>query len=82
MAKTGVQGQQTDEDLPVYGDNLDKPVQDDIGAHGSFDHRAKSASPETWANLRIGRALGAAAGTLAGAVGAASGRTRELLGNR
>jgi len=48
VARTAVSGQQTDEQLPVYGDNLDKPVHDDIGAHGSFDHRAKSASPETW----------------------------------
>jgi hypothetical protein len=78
VAKTGVSGQQTDDDLPVYGDNLDKPVQDDIGAHGSFDHLAKATSPETWANLRIGRVLGAAVTT----VSAAGERTRELLGSR
>src|SRR5690242_18227097 len=78
VSRTGVDGQQTDEQLPVYGDNLDKPVHDDIGAHGSFDHRAKSASPETWLNLRIGRVLGAAVST----VGAAGERTRELLGSR
>jgi NAD(P)-dependent dehydrogenase (short-subunit alcohol dehydrogenase family) len=78
VARSGVSGQQTDEDLPVYGDNLDKPVQDDIGAHGSFDDRARSSSPETWANLRIGRVLGAAAST----VTAAGERARELLGTR
>jgi len=82
VARTAVQGQQTDEHLPVYGDNLDKPVQDDIGAHGSFDHRAKTASPETWANLRIGRVLGAAASTVGSTVSAAGGRTRDLLGSR
>jgi short-subunit dehydrogenase len=82
VAKTGVQGQQTDEDLPVYGDNLDKPVHEDVGAHGSFDDRAKETSPETWANLRIGRVLGAAVALAGSAVGAAGGRARELLGNR
>jgi NAD(P)-dependent dehydrogenase (short-subunit alcohol dehydrogenase family) len=82
VAKTGVQGQQTEEDLPVYGDNLDKPVQEDVGAHGSFDDRAKTTSPETWVNLRLGRVLGAAASTVTSTVSAASGRTRELLGNR
>jgi hypothetical protein len=78
VSRTGVSGQQTDKELPVYGDNLDKPVQDDIGAHGSFDDRARSNSPETWANLRIGRVLGAAVST----VTAAGGRTRELLSSR
>jgi NAD(P)-dependent dehydrogenase (short-subunit alcohol dehydrogenase family) len=76
VAKTGVQGQQTDEDLPVYGDNLDKPVVQDIGAHGSFDHRAKPSSPETWLNLRLGRAVGAAAGLAGGAVRVAAGAVR------
>src|SRR4051812_35505572 len=81
-AGPAARGQQPDEPLPVYGDNLDKPVQDDIGAHGSFDHRAKTASPETWANLRIGRVLGAAASTVGSTVSAAGGRTRDLLGSR
>ena len=76
VAKTGIQGQQTDDDLPVYGDNLDKPVQADIGAHGSFDHRAKTSSPETWLNLRLGRVAGAAAGLAGGAVRVAAGAVR------
>ena len=78
VSRTGVDGQQTDEQLPVYGDNLDKPVHDDVGAHGSFDHRARVRSPETWPNLRIGRVLGAAVST----VTAAGERTRELLAGR
>jgi NAD(P)-dependent dehydrogenase (short-subunit alcohol dehydrogenase family) len=82
VAKTGVQGQQTDENLPVYGDNLDKPVQEDIGAHGSFDDQARTSSPETWVNLRLGRVLGAAASTVTSTVSAAGGRTRELLSSR
>src|SRR3954452_20175699 len=71
VSRTGVSGKKTDEDMPFYGDTLEKPVQDDIGAHGSFDDQARSSSPETWANLRIGRVLGAAVST----VTAAGGRT-------
>jgi NAD(P)-dependent dehydrogenase (short-subunit alcohol dehydrogenase family) len=82
VAETGFQGQQTDQPLPVYGDNLDKPVQEDVGAHGSFGDRAKRSSPGTWANLTIGRAIGAAVGLAGSAVTAASGRTRELLASR
>ena len=77
VAKTAVEGQQTDENLPVYGDNLDKPVPDDIGAHGSFDHRAKTSSPETWVNLRVGRVVGAAAGLAGGAVRGLAGAVRS-----
>jgi NAD(P)-dependent dehydrogenase (short-subunit alcohol dehydrogenase family) len=82
VARTGVKGQQTDEQLPVYGDNLDKPVAEDVGAHGSFDDRAKTVSPQTWANLRIGRVLGIATGLAGSAISTANGRTRELLGGR
>src|SRR3954470_5898944 len=82
IAKTGVSGQQTNEKLPVYGDNLDKPVQDDIGAHGSFDQRAKQSSPETWLNLGAGRLVGVATGLAGGAVRAAAGAVRDLLGSR
>ena len=77
VSRTGVDGQQTDEQLPVYGDNLDKPVHDDIGAHGSFDHRAKSASPETWLNLRVGHLVGTAAGLAGGAVRGLAGAVRS-----
>jgi NAD(P)-dependent dehydrogenase (short-subunit alcohol dehydrogenase family) len=76
VARTAVQGQQTDEDLPVHGDNLDKPVHHDVGAHGSFGHRAKSASPQTWLNLRVGRVAGAAAGLAGGAVRGLAGAVR------
>jgi NAD(P)-dependent dehydrogenase (short-subunit alcohol dehydrogenase family) len=76
VARTAVQGQQTDEDLPVHGDNLDKPVHHDVGAHGSFGHRAKSGSPHTWLNLRVGRVVGAAAGVAGGAVRGLAGAVR------
>ena len=75
IARTGVDGQQTDEDLPVYGDNLDRPVGGDVGAHGSFGDRAKDRSPATWLNQRVGAGLAvpairAAVGTAHLAVGA------------
>ena len=82
VADSGFQGQQTDQHLPVYGDNLDEPVPQDIGAHGSFGQKARPRSPGTWANLRIGRMLGAVAGLAGSAVTTATGRTRELLGPR
>ncbi len=77
VARTAVSGQQTDEDLPVYGDNLDQPVFDDVGAHGSFGHRAKSSSPHTWLNLRVGRVVGTAAGLAGGAVRGLAGAVRS-----
>jgi NAD(P)-dependent dehydrogenase (short-subunit alcohol dehydrogenase family) len=77
VARTAVEGQQTDEQLPVYGDNLDKPVHEDIGAHGSFDHRAKSTSPQTWLNLRVGHLVGSAAGFAGGAVRGLAGAVRS-----
>jgi hypothetical protein len=77
VAKTAVDGQQTDEDLPVYGDNLDKPVPEDVGAHGSFDHRSKTASPQTWLNLRLGHVVGTAAGLAGGAARQLAGAVRR-----
>jgi NAD(P)-dependent dehydrogenase (short-subunit alcohol dehydrogenase family) len=77
VARTAVDGQQTDEDLPVHGDNLDKPVSGDIAAHGTFGHRAKTASPQTWLNLRVGRVVGAAAGVAGGAARGLAGAVRR-----
>jgi len=74
IAKTGVEGQQTD-DLPrPASDNLDSPVPGDHGAHGNFGDRAKPSSPATWLNLQVGRVLrtvtgaGASAGSAAAVV--------------
>ncbi len=60
-AKKGYSGQLTDEpEDPTRPYNLWKPVPGDRGAHGAFDARAKSRSPETW--LSRHRGLLAAAG--------------------
>jgi NAD(P)-dependent dehydrogenase (short-subunit alcohol dehydrogenase family) len=80
VAKTGFRGQQTDENLPVYGDNLDKPVSEDVGAHGSFGDKAKKSSPETWANLRVGRLVGAAASAVGAVAGSATGLAARATG--
>jgi short-subunit dehydrogenase len=52
LGNTGVEGQQTsekaDHDKP---DNLYEPVGGDPGAHGRFDDRAHSFSPQLWTSL-------------------------------
>ena len=46
LAHTGYAGQQTDEQRPSYGRTTSTSRStDDIGAHGSFDHRAKPPAP-------------------------------------
>ncbi len=57
LAKTGYQGQQTDEPRdPDRPHNLWEPVDDteDYGAHGSFDARASTWSPQLWASKHRG----------------------------
>jgi hypothetical protein len=60
-ARGGFSGQQTDSvHSPMLGPNLYEPVAGDHGAHGVFDDRALTITPETWL-LRHRR--GAATGT-------------------
>ncbi len=69
LARTGVEGQQTDEPIdPRRRDNLHAPVPGDHGAHGPFDRRAHRASVQAWLSRHRGWLLGAA-----GAAGAAAG---------
>ncbi len=50
LARTGYQGQQTDERIdPDRPDNLFEPVPGDHGAHGIFDGQAHGKSPQLWA---------------------------------
>jgi NAD(P)-dependent dehydrogenase (short-subunit alcohol dehydrogenase family) len=67
LASTGVDGQQTNEPKdPTRADNLHAPTAGDHGAHGAFDERAWSFSPQWWANKnRLALALTAAGLTLA-----------------
>ncbi len=53
LARTGVSGQQTADDLPRFGSNLDEPsdAQADRGAHGPFDAKAHSSDPVIWLSM-------------------------------
>ncbi len=69
LGRTNYKAQQTNEpESPNREDNLWQPVSGDHGAHGTFDRRAYSSSPQLWANMnRSWIALGT------GVVGAAFG---------
>jgi NAD(P)-dependent dehydrogenase (short-subunit alcohol dehydrogenase family) len=78
LARYGYDSQQTDvpED-PARPDNLWQPVRGDHGAHGEFDHRARSDSCQFWTTThRHWLALGGV--ILAGLVCAAELKTRRL----
>ena len=69
LARYGYEAQQFDgaED-PNRPNNLWEPVPGDHGAHGSFDQRARSRSPQVWASEHKRAALG----LIAAAVGMAA----------
>lgn len=51
LARSGYDSQQRDEpEDPNRADNLWEPVDGDHGAHGVFDNRARTISPELWAS--------------------------------
>lgn len=51
LAQTGYESQMLDEpEDPNRPSNLWEPVDTNPGAHGVFDHRAKSYSPQVWLN--------------------------------
>ena len=51
LARTNYEAQQTDEPVEAdRRDNLWSPVPGDHGAHGSFDNRSHSFSPQAWLN--------------------------------
>nr|MBA3763346.1 SDR family oxidoreductase [Chthoniobacterales bacterium] len=65
LGNTGYDGQQTSEPAdPNRPDNLFKPIAGDHGAHGAFEERAWSVSPQFWATKNR-TWLGAAAAVLA-----------------
>ncbi|MBA3387509.1 MAG: SDR family oxidoreductase [Verrucomicrobiota bacterium] len=64
LGNTGYDGQQTSEPAdPNRPDNLFKPIAGDHGAHGAFEERAWSVSPQFWATKNR-TWLGAAAAVL------------------
>ncbi len=59
LARTGYRAQQTDETLDRdRPNNLYEPVDDERGAHGVFDARAASRSPQLWASKHRGALAG------------------------
>ena len=82
LAKTGFSGQQApDKSEPMLPDNLYEPVPGDQGAHGIFDDRARSSSPQTVAIAHrrattVFGALLAAAGAVAAVTAARRLRVR------
>jgi short-subunit dehydrogenase len=76
LAKTGFDSQMTDHPLDPHGhDNLFEPVDEDRGAHGPFDEKAHSVSPQYELSKRRGLVLGGLGAALVGA-GAAALRSR------
>jgi hypothetical protein len=72
LGKTGYESQMTDEPLnPVGHDNLFEPVDEDRGAHGPFDDKAHSFSPQ-YELAKHRRAVLAGVGAAAVAAGAAA----------
>jgi short-subunit dehydrogenase len=71
LGKTGIKGQQTQEKADHNKpDNLYEPVGGDPGAHGRFDDRARTFSPQLWTSLHRDWIVG---GILVGLVAAIGG---------
>ena len=85
LGRTGFGSQQTDEPQPADApanlwEPADGPDGHDHGAHGRFDDRSTSESPQLWASRHHGLLGAAAAGLVA--VGAAVGGAAALLARR
>lgn len=78
LGRTGYDAQQTDEPIdPNRPDNLWEPVAGDHGAHGIFDARSSSFSPQLWANTHRSLLAVAGAGVAAGFACAALWRSKR-----
>lgn len=77
LAKTGYQGQQTDEPRdPDSPYNLWEPLPGDRGAHGRFDDQAQDKSWQLWATTHRNWLALAGAGLASAAIAACFGRNR------
>ncbi len=77
LAKNGYDSQQTEEPVePDRRDNLWEPLPGDHGAHGTFDQRASSTSPQLWASMNRNWLIIAGAGLLGLAAGVVLGGER------
>jgi hypothetical protein len=76
LGRAGFDSQQTDEpEDPHRPDNLFRPVERDVGAHGRFDPRARLNSRQLWLSTHR-RLLGAAGASAVGLAVVASRRLR------
>jgi len=76
LGRTGYAAQQTGSDAkPELGDNLYEPATGDHGAHGDFDNRSFSHSPQVWVTTHR-RGVLAGLGLAAAGLGAAMAKTR------
>lgn len=73
LARTGYDGQQTDEPRPDAPDNLWDPAPGDFAARGRFDDEARSWSPQFWAS-RNRRWLALAGGVVLATAGVLAAR--------
>ncbi|HET8528491.1 MAG TPA: SDR family oxidoreductase [Gaiellaceae bacterium] len=72
MAKTGVSGQQTQQQIdPPRQGNLFEPLPRDPGAHGDFDSKAHAHSPVLWISKHRRPVVAAVGGAVAAAAGVA-----------
>jgi NAD(P)-dependent dehydrogenase (short-subunit alcohol dehydrogenase family) len=82
LASVGYDAQQTNEPAdPNRADNVWAPVPGDHGAHGSFDARSRSVSPQVWAATHR-TALGLLAGASVAALAITALRTTRRRGWR
>lgn len=71
LARQGYDAQQTDEPVEQdRKDNLWEPILGDHGAHGPFDKRSRSSSPQLWASMNRLWLMMAGCGALGFAFGA------------
>lgn len=81
LAHTAVSGQQADAPLPEERpNNLWKPVPGPYGAHGRFDHKARSKSRALWLNMNRNWLLAGGAAMLGVVLASTRGRKRHPTG--
>ena len=73
LGRTGVKSQQTDKDLPRWGENLTAPKDADAdrGPHGPFDTQAHDRDPVLWLSVHRGAMLAGLAAAGLGSLAAA-----------
>lgn len=78
LGKTGYESQMTSEPIdPDRPHNLYDPVEGDRGAHGIFDDRSYTFSPQAWANTHRGLTAVVCAGVAAGVAALWKWRAKE-----